>query len=222
MDLVFVLATKLDLNVNDMRELLDNSLKDNSLQFESMTNKMNDNFQQLNSEIEKLKNENKHQNETIEHMKEQHRVAVNNHEKLQESFTKLSEDYQTRVVDNHGDRLKNAELNIVKLEENVGKLKKDCIDDFEKSVKKIENMEIDLLNKMEAHGKSQNSKWMKQSLDTEEKTNKSFRSVTTRLDDHDVRIINLKDEVKHNKEDFVRYQEENNNTIKNIQEALAR
>ena len=62
---MFVLATKLDLNVNDMRELLETSLKDHAEKFESLANKVNDNFQSLNSEIDKLKEENRIQNEKI-------------------------------------------------------------------------------------------------------------------------------------------------------------
>ena len=56
MDLVFVLATKLDLNVNDMRELLDGSVKETAARFEVVTAKMTDNFQSLSEQLERLRN----------------------------------------------------------------------------------------------------------------------------------------------------------------------
>lgn len=221
-DLVFVLATKLDLNVNDMRELLDTSLKEHTIKFETITNQINDNFQNLNNEIEKLKSENQAQNDTIAEMKENHRQAVDNHDKLQADFTKLNDDYQTRVVQDHGERVKTSENNISKLEENLAKLKKDCIKDFENSIKKIESMEIDLLNKMEAHGKSQNSKWLRQNQETEEKMCKTIETVNSRLDDHDVKILKLNEETHQARADFLKYKEDNDNVINEIKDALAR
>ena len=56
MDLVFVLATKLDLNVNDMRELLDGSVKETAARFEVVTTKMTDNHQSLSEQLERLRN----------------------------------------------------------------------------------------------------------------------------------------------------------------------
>ena len=55
MDLVFVLATKLDLNVNDMRELLDGSVKETAARFEVVTTKMSDNHQSLSEQLERLR-----------------------------------------------------------------------------------------------------------------------------------------------------------------------
>ena len=55
MDLVFVLATKLDLNVNDMRELLDGSVKETAARFEVVTTKMTDNHQSLSEQLERLR-----------------------------------------------------------------------------------------------------------------------------------------------------------------------
>ena len=55
MDLVFVLATKLDLNVNDMRELLDASVKETAARFEVVTTKITDNFQSLSEQLERLR-----------------------------------------------------------------------------------------------------------------------------------------------------------------------
>ena len=55
MDLVFVLATKLDLNVNDMRELLDASVKETAARFEVVTAKITDNHQSLSEQLERLR-----------------------------------------------------------------------------------------------------------------------------------------------------------------------
>ena len=55
MDLVFVLATKLDLNVNDMRELLDGSVKETAARFEVVTTKITDNHQSLSEQLERLR-----------------------------------------------------------------------------------------------------------------------------------------------------------------------
>ena len=52
---MFVLATKLDLNVNDMRELLDGSVKETAARFEVVTTKMSDNFQSLSEQLERLR-----------------------------------------------------------------------------------------------------------------------------------------------------------------------
>ena len=52
---MFVLATKLDLNVNDMRELLDASVKETAARFEVVTTKMTDNFQSLSEQLERLR-----------------------------------------------------------------------------------------------------------------------------------------------------------------------
>ena len=52
---MFVLATKLDLNVNDMRELLDASVKETAARFEVVTAKMSNNFQSLSEQLERLR-----------------------------------------------------------------------------------------------------------------------------------------------------------------------
>ena len=57
MDLVFVLATKLDLNVNDMRELLDASVKETAARFEVVTTKITDNHQSLSEQLERLRDD---------------------------------------------------------------------------------------------------------------------------------------------------------------------
>ena len=65
MDLVFVLATKLDLNVNDMREMLENSMKENCQKFDDLSSKLGAEVEDLTEKIRKLEEENKAQTERI-------------------------------------------------------------------------------------------------------------------------------------------------------------
>ena len=65
MDLVFVLATKLDLNVNDMRELLENSMKENCQKFDDLSSKLKAEVEDLSEKISRLEEENRAQTERI-------------------------------------------------------------------------------------------------------------------------------------------------------------
>ena len=74
-DLVFVLATKLDLNVNDMRSLLLKHSKENSEHFEAIRNKEEENLKSLNDKIENLNKENSKQRERIDDLEKAHEDA---------------------------------------------------------------------------------------------------------------------------------------------------
>ena len=104
-DLVFVLATKLDLNVNDMRETLESTIKEHLCKFETSNNKIDDNHQSLLKEIEDLKNENNLQNEKIIKLSQNHEIATKNFNELLSDFSKLNGNYQATVVQNHGQRI---------------------------------------------------------------------------------------------------------------------
>ena len=69
MDLVFVLATKLDLNVNDMREMLENSMKENCKKFDDLSNKLGVEVTDLSEKITKLEEENRAQTERIRQLR---------------------------------------------------------------------------------------------------------------------------------------------------------
>ena len=71
-DLVFVLATKLDLNVNDMRSLLLKHSKENSEHFEAITNKEEENLKSLNDKIENLNKENRRLRERSDDLERAH------------------------------------------------------------------------------------------------------------------------------------------------------
>ena len=221
-DLVFVLATKLDLNVNDMRELLENSLKEQAQKFENISNKVNDNFQMLNNEIEKLRIENKQQNDKLAQLTKDQENDRDNHCKLKENFDKINVDYEETVKIDFNHRIHTAESNLAQLEENVSKLKKDCLTDFEKSVTRMEGMEIEILNKMEASGKSLNSKWMKKNEEAEESINKTIRTVNEKLENHDVRILDHQEQLNLTVKCFNEYQEQNDEKVTNINQILIR
>ena len=219
-DLVFVLATKLDLNVNDMRELMESSLKDQALKFESMTNKVNDNFQTLNNEIDKLKEENRIQNEKISQLSSNHEIASKDHLNLFNNFNLLNADYNKTVVEDHGTRLNKAESSLSNLEDNVSRLRKEMRAEHAQSVKKMESLETDILDKMEANGKSLDSKWLKRNDEMEEKRNRSETSINDKLNGHDSRIALLDEKVAQNNKTFLEYKDLNEGNIREIKDIL--
>ena len=82
-DLVFMLATKLDLNVNDMRSLLNNNAKQNIERFTDIDNKQEEDVELLNKKLAKLKEENKNQSENIAKLSSHHENTLLMHNKLQ-------------------------------------------------------------------------------------------------------------------------------------------
>ena len=81
-DLVFVLATKLDINVNDMRAMLENNTQENLEKFENVNAKQEENLTTLNDKIELLEEESRNQNEKIHELFKSHENAVLNHQSL--------------------------------------------------------------------------------------------------------------------------------------------
>ena len=82
-DLVFVLATKLDINVNDMRALLKNNAKQNFEHFEAINNKQEENLEILTNKIEKLREDNRNQTKKIEMLTDDHENTLLMHNQLQ-------------------------------------------------------------------------------------------------------------------------------------------
>ena len=81
-DLVFVLATKLDINVNDMRTMLDDNTKENMEKFETVHAKQEENLTSLNNKIHQLEEENTHQNEKFMALSNHHENTVMKHQHL--------------------------------------------------------------------------------------------------------------------------------------------
>ena len=82
-DLVFVLATKLDINVNDMRALLNNNAKQNFEHFEAINNTQEENLEILTNKIENLREDNKNQTKKIEMLTDDHENTLLMHNQLQ-------------------------------------------------------------------------------------------------------------------------------------------
>ena len=217
---MFVLATKLDLNVNDMRELMESSLKDHALKFESMTNKVNDNFQTLNNEIDKLKEENRLQNEKISQLSSNHEIASKDHLNLFNNFNLLNADYTKTVVEDHGARLNQAESCLSNLEDNVSRLRKEMKTEHDHSVKKMESLETDILDKMEANGKSLDCKWLRRNEEMEDRRNKSESTINGKLNEHGSRITMLDEKVAQDSKTFLDYKDLNEGNIREIKDIL--
>ena len=197
-------------------------MKEQAQKFENISNKVNDNFQMLNNEIEKLKIENQQQNDKLAQLTKDQENDRDNHNRLKEKFERLNFDYEDTVKTDFNHRIHTAESSLAQLEENVSKLKKDCLADFEKSVTRMEGMEIDILNKMEANGKSLNSKWMKKNEESEERINKGIRTVNEKLENHDVKILNHQEQLNLSEKSFTEYQEQNDEKVANINQILIR
>ena len=253
---MFVLATKLDLNVNDMRELLDASVKETAARFEVVTTKMTDNFQSLSEQLERLRDngvndisqyaechnllrkgvwnqskisltpllreENRQQNERLTILTANADTAAKNHSDLANNFQKLSLDFEKTVVEDHGSRLKTAEGKISSLENNLSKLRRDCKNDYEKCVLKMENTETEILNKMEANGKSLNTQWTKNNEETEAKINKTISIMNTKLGEHDANICKLQEKTLMNEQAIIEYKKQNGDMVAEIKEILER
>ena len=94
---MFVLATKLDLNVNDMRSLLNNNAKQNKEQFEAINNKQDEDIDTLNKKIENLKEENRQQSERFSNLTDLHDNTLAMHNKLKGNFMKFSNIFNENI-----------------------------------------------------------------------------------------------------------------------------
>ena len=160
-DLVFVLATKLDLNVNDMRELLDNSMKENCQKFEELAGRLREEVGHLSEKISRLEEENRGQNERLLTLETEARLAAAKHGGLEADFTSLRDDYNSLVVEEYGARLTSLEGGQRDLYQKFSEQNKENIERFGETISRIENTEIQLVRQMEDTGKSLESAWNK-------------------------------------------------------------
>ena len=86
----------------------------------------------------------------------------------------------------------------------------------------MENMEIDILNKMEQNGKSLNLKWMKNNEETEQKILMNVRQNFEKLEHHDAKLLDLKERMFMNEKSLNEYQEGNDAKVENINRILER
>ena len=169
-----------------------------------------------------LREENRQQNERLTILTANADTAAKNHSDLANNFQKLSLDFQKTVVEDHGSRLKTAEGKISSLEDNLSKLRRDCKNDYEKCVLKMENTETEILNKMEANGKSLNTQWMKNNEETEAKINKTISIMNTKLGEHDANICKLQEKTLMNEQAIIEYKKQNGDMVAEIKEILER
>ena len=80
---MFVLATKLDINVNDMRSLLNNNAKQNLERFAAINNKQEEHLETLNNKVQNLKEENNKQSENIAKLTDHHENTLLQHKQLE-------------------------------------------------------------------------------------------------------------------------------------------
>lgn len=81
-DLVFVLATKLDINVNEMRAMLDANTQENIQKFDTVHARQQDNLETLNVKIQQLEDENNIQNEKLFELSQHHENTLLQHQQL--------------------------------------------------------------------------------------------------------------------------------------------
>ena len=106
---MFVLATKLDLNVNDMREMLENSMKENCQKFDDLSSKLGTEVEDLTDKIRKLEEENKAQTERISRLEAESSRAAASHGALETKVSGLTETFTSVVLGQHGARLGDLE-----------------------------------------------------------------------------------------------------------------
>ena len=169
-----------------------------------------------------LREENRQQNERLTFLTANADTANKNHSDLANNFQKLSLNFEKTVVEDHGSRLKTAEGKISSLEDNLSKLRRDCKNDYEKCVLKMENTETEILNKMEANGKSLNIQWMKNNEETEAKINKTISIMNTKLEEHDANICKLHEKSLMNEQAITEYKKQNGDMVAEIKEILER
>ena len=222
MDLVFVLATKLDLNVNDMRELLDNSMKENCQKFEDLTRKLKLEVDQLSEKISQLEEENRGQTERILSLETESSRARAEHHKLETEFNSLSEDYNSLVVQQYGDRLSSLEGGHQDLNSKLNNQNEVNIEKFADTVVRMESLERGLLNKIEDTEKSQTAAWKKK--DEENKAEMALRlaGLTARLEEDGRRLSHLSDCMESNTIKSREYQLNNDQKLKCFNDNLMR
>ena len=169
-----------------------------------------------------LREENRQQNERLTILTANADTAAKNHSDLANNFQKLSLNFEKTVVEDHGSRLKTAEGKISSLENNLSKLRRDCKNDYEKCVLKMENTETEILNKMEANGKSLNTQWTKNNEETEAKINKTISIMNTKLGEHDANICKLQEKTLMNEQAIIEYKKQNGDMVAEIKEILER
>ena len=221
-DLVFVLATKLDLNVNDMRELLDNSMKENCQKFEELAGRLREEVGHLSEKISRLEEENRGQNERLLTLETEARLAAAKHGGLEADFTSLRDDYNSLVVEEYGARLTSLEGGQRDLYQKFSEQNKENIERFGETISRIENTEIQLVRQMEDTGKSLESAWNKKDEENKAELAERLAGVHLRLEEDERKLSQLRDTVHADSGKAGEYQRNNDQKIKILNDILMR
>ena len=219
---MFVLATKLDLNVNDMRELLENSMKENCQKFEELTNKLRMEVDHLSEKINELEAENRGQNERLKILETEASQAAVKHDGLQSDLTCLRDDYDRLVVEEYGARLTSREGGHHHLKENLSQQNKENIDKLGEMVLNMEDMKKKLIWTMGETGKSLEAAWREREEENKAWLAKSFAGVDGRLEEDDKRLSELTNRVEDNTNQSREYQQNNDEKITMMNDILLR
>ena len=221
-DLVFVLATKLDLNVNDMRELLENSMKENCQKFDDLSSKLKVEVGDLSEKITKLEVENQAQTERISQLETENSRAAAKHQALLSDLTSLTESFSSVVLTQHGTRLAELEEGQQDLETRLANHNRENINTHRQTLVRMENMERDLVGKVEDTAESLTTAWTRRDEDNKAALAESLAGLGERLEGEERKLSELTNTVETNIGLAREYQLSNDSNIKGLNEILIR
>ena len=222
MDLVFVLATKLDLNVNDMREMLENSMKENCQKFDDLSSKLKVEVEDLSEKIRKLQEENKAQTERISQLETESRRASSEHNALQTEVSALSENFSLVVLTQHGTRLAELEDSQQELEARLAQSNMENINTHGQTVARMEAVERELGRKVEDTAQSLTTAWAMKDEDNRAALAESLAGLNDRLESEERRLSELSNTVETQIQLTGEYQQSNDNKIKGLNDIIMR
>ena len=222
MDLVFVLATKLDLNVNDMREMLENSMKENCKKFDDLSNKLSVEVTDLSEKITKLEEENRAQTERIRQLETESCSAATKHQALLTDLSCLNESFTSVVVTQHGARLAELEEAGQDLETRLAHHNMENINTHSQNLVRMETLERDLGRKVEDSAELLTTAWTRRDEENKAELAESLAGLTERLEEDERKLSELTNTVETNIEEAGQYQVNNDNNIKGVKEILTR
>ena len=221
-DLVFVLATKLDLNVNDMRELLENSMKENCQKFDELSSKLKAEVEDLSEKISRLEEENKAQTERICRLESESSSAAGRHGALVSEVSALTENFSTVVLSQHGARLAELEEGQQGLESRLAELNTENINTHGQTLARVDNLERDLARRLEETGQSLSAVWTRRDEENQAALADSLAGLGERLEGEERKLAELTNTVETNIELAGEYQQNNDQRIKVLNDILMR
>ena len=219
---MFVLATKLDLNVNDMREMLENSMKENCQKFDDLSSKLGAEVEDLTEKIRKLEEENKAQTERISRLEAESSRAAVSHGALETEVSGLKETFTSVVLGQHGARLAELEEAGQELESRLVQQKTENINTHGQTLARMETMERELGRKVEETAELLTAAWTKQEEENKAALGQSLAALDERLERDERRLSELNNTMETNIELTTEYQQNNDHRIKVLNDTLMR